>query len=223
MRHKDKEFEEARELRRQGASIRDISSRLSVAKSTVSVWVRDIELTEAQIAQLNDNARKAGVRGRERFASSMRLRRRIQLEQYKREAEAEYESLQYDPQFMLGLALYIGEGSKGDRSTLIVTNWNCRVIVRAIAFFERLGMSRERMRCKVMLHPSQDKEAAELFWSKATGIPLSQFANTYQAISPGSRGKRGQKWPHGGCQLSVSSFMLRCKINRWMELALETE
>jgi len=223
LKHKDKEYEEARILREQGCSIRDITAQLGVSKSTVSLWVRDIQLSEEQIEHLNANARLGSARGRERFTRAMQVRRQAMIARYRNEAEEAYATLSRDAQFMFGLALYIGEGSKGELSALIVTNWDSRVIVKAIEFFRRLGVPKERMRCKIMLHPSQDARAAERYWSEETGIPLTQFGNTYQAISPGSRGKRGQKWPHGGCQLSVSSVELRYKMNRWMELALHGE
>jgi len=38
--------------REEGASIRDIAQRVGVSKSSVSVWVRDIELTPKQHAAL---------------------------------------------------------------------------------------------------------------------------------------------------------------------------
>jgi transposase-like protein len=221
VKHKDKEYEQARSLRLMGASVRDIARQLSVAKSTVSIWVRDIKLTDEQIARLNAESRTLGTRGREKFTQTMQLKRQALVATLRRQAEEQYETLRSDPEFMFGLALYIGEGSKGGLSTLIITNWNPCVITQAIHFFEQLGMPRERMRCKIVLHPNQDVAAAETFWSHTTGLPLTQFARTYHSISPGSRGKRGQKWPHGGCRLSVSSVELRHKLNRWMELALQ--
>lgn len=42
---KTKEFNIARSLREDGVSIRDIAKRLSVSKSTVSGWCKDIVLT----------------------------------------------------------------------------------------------------------------------------------------------------------------------------------
>lgn len=222
MKHKDKEYEQARELRKQGASVREIARLLSVSKSTVSLWVRDIELTEEQITTLNANARAAGVPGRERFVRTIQAKRAALIAQYHKAADAEYETLRHGPTFMFGLALYIGEGSKGELSKLIITNWDYRVIAKGIEFFAMLGIARSRMRCKIMLHPMQSVSEAEAFWTEVTGIPLAQFSRTSQAISPSSRGKRGQKWPHGGCQLSVSSVELRHKINRWMERALES-
>jgi transposase-like protein len=39
----------ARQLRREGgASVKELARLLGVSKSTVSIWVRDIELTESQ-------------------------------------------------------------------------------------------------------------------------------------------------------------------------------
>jgi predicted transcriptional regulator len=45
---------EARHLRGEGMSVKDIALQLGVAKASVSVWVRDIALTDAQSATLRD-------------------------------------------------------------------------------------------------------------------------------------------------------------------------
>lgn len=45
---------EAIELRLQGKSIKDISRELGVAKSSVSVWVRNVELNDYQISNLKN-------------------------------------------------------------------------------------------------------------------------------------------------------------------------
>jgi transposase-like protein len=70
---KTEERELARKLRRgEGASIKEIARRIGVSPSSVSVWVRDIELTDNQRAVLRlhnriyDGQRRGG-----------RLRRRI--------------------------------------------------------------------------------------------------------------------------------------------------
>jgi transposase len=38
----------ARKLRSEGLSVREIETRLGVARSSVSLWVRDVELSDAQ-------------------------------------------------------------------------------------------------------------------------------------------------------------------------------
>lgn len=43
----------ARALRQQGYSINEITAKLGVAKSSVSIWVRDIKLTHNQASRLS--------------------------------------------------------------------------------------------------------------------------------------------------------------------------
>lgn len=47
--------EHARQLRAQGVSVIQITEQLGVSKGSVSVWVRDIQLTIAQIETLKQN------------------------------------------------------------------------------------------------------------------------------------------------------------------------
>jgi transposase len=44
--------DEARNMRREGASIREIEQRLGVARSSVSRWVSGVQLTPQQLAEL---------------------------------------------------------------------------------------------------------------------------------------------------------------------------
>jgi IS30 family transposase len=55
------EREMARKLRREWLSMRQIERSLGVARSTVSLWVREIELTDHQREELQ--ARGASARG----------------------------------------------------------------------------------------------------------------------------------------------------------------
>ena len=219
MKHKDKEYEQARSLRFQGYSIREICRLVPAAKGTISVWVRDISLSQEQLQRLDGNR----ARGRE-LARATRLRKREErIARYYREAEAEYERLRHDPRFMFGLALYIGEGYKGVNPEIDFINWNYQVVLKALDFFLMIGVPKSGIKCRITLHPAQNRVEAEAFWSRVLGIPPSQFTPTYQAISPGSRGKRGQKWPHGGCTLRAYRTDLKHKLDKWIQLALDRE
>src|SRR5688572_3496121 len=50
--HKPGAREEARRLRQQGMAIKRIAKQLSVSQSSVSIWVRDIVLSDEQMAAL---------------------------------------------------------------------------------------------------------------------------------------------------------------------------
>src|SRR5437868_4690128 len=106
---KTQEKTEARELRKQGLSINDICRRLGVAKSSVSLWVRDIQLTEEQIERLNQEM----IRNRQRFSYLSRCggANKNKEEAEKRHAlfeQAGRERARTDERFRLICALYWG-------------------------------------------------------------------------------------------------------------------
>jgi len=59
------ERDTARKLRREGLSMRQIERRPGVARSTVSLWVREIELTDHQREELRRHGVSARTRGRQ--------------------------------------------------------------------------------------------------------------------------------------------------------------
>ena len=77
------EREQARALRREGQSIKEISHALNVSKGSVSVWVRDIVLTESQTQALYNRRAMSAAQGRGARGVSdkyMKLRYQYQLE-----------------------------------------------------------------------------------------------------------------------------------------------
>lgn len=76
---KPEKREEARRLRREeGLPITEICQRLGVSKGSVSLWVRDIELTPAQQEELHRQhyAYRAQLRGKTAVAAKYRELRR---------------------------------------------------------------------------------------------------------------------------------------------------
>lgn len=51
-------------MRKEGWSLKDIAGSLGVSKSTVSLWCRDIILTEEQARLLKEGNIKGGMKGR---------------------------------------------------------------------------------------------------------------------------------------------------------------
>ena len=115
---KAKEKQEARSLRQEcGWPLNKISTHLGVAKSSVSLWVRDIELTNAQLEELKNNHRYTD--GRHKGA----LRKReIHLEERKKFQEfGRLKALEKDTFHQAGCMLYWAEGSKS-KNMLDFTN-----------------------------------------------------------------------------------------------------
>ncbi len=210
------EKQRARELRTQGWSYNAILQEVSVSKSTLSLWLRDIPLTDEQITALSDKFRA----GREKFIHKMRIRRDDRWAEYHREAEEEYTTFSQDPAFMFGLALYIGEGTKSDENAVCLTNCDPRVICKAREFFLKIGVPYASLRGAVHLHPGLSVEAAEAYWREITGLPEGQFHRTSVSVSRASTGKKGNIQPYGTFQLSATHTKTRQKLSCWMTLAL---
>jgi hypothetical protein len=98
----------ARELRAQAWTLQEIADELGVAKSSVSVWVRDVDF--------DATSRRSTVTRRRPRGSDHPLRRRklAQLEQLRKEGLERIGTLS-DREFLVaGLGLYAGDGGKGD-------------------------------------------------------------------------------------------------------------
>lgn len=86
---KTEQRELARRLRKQeGASIKEIARRVGAAQSSISRWVRDVELSEAQKAALIRRAYEGHLKGRTMRSALRRDARRLAQEEGRELARA---------------------------------------------------------------------------------------------------------------------------------------
>ncbi len=212
---KRKEKEAAIALRLKGLSFRDIEKIVPVSRGTLSVWLKHIRLTDEQLASISDRA----TLGRERWARSTQDARRDRWDSYRRAAEVEWEVLKNNPSFMFGLALYVGEGTKG-RGEVSLANCDMRVQCAFLEFLGLLGYDRNRVTPQIYFHEGDDVETAVSKWSSALALPKDKF-RVYYAQPRSSQGKRVRMQPFGTCTIKLRrSTEASLKMERWMELAL---
>lgn len=202
---KTAERAEARRLRRnEGRSVKEIARLVGVSRSTVSLWVRDIELTPEQHAVLL--ARNPSYNGQRNGSAANaergRLRRRsFQLQGRRRIRRPE-------PLYVAGCMLYWAEGDKG-RWTVALSNSDPEVI-RLFARFLRecFDVPDERMRIYCHLfadHVSRQREV-EQFWLDVAGLPATCLRkSSVNRYSRSSQRKRTNRLPYGTCKLVVHS------------------
>lgn len=172
----------AQELRRQGNSVGQIAKDLKVAKSSVSWWVRDIALTEIQIALLKTREIRGRERGRFKTMEIMRERRMKYIEEFDKAGFRRLSNLTKNEFFVLGLGLYWAEGGKTIRNRRVEF---CNSDPMMIKFLLRwllycFNVPKENLRCVVginQIHTSRE-EIVKKYWSETTGIPLDQFRKT---------------------------------------------
>lgn len=167
----------ARELRRCGESIGDIRRKLGVAKSSVSVWCRDIVLTDEQVEKLVEKDRKAGAYARMRAAESLRMERVKREAELRRCGEDKVEQISEKGLLEIGLSMYWAEGSKKDRIVSLI-NSDPLIIQLFIRWLQVcFGVRRERLIAVISINESHTSRLVEVqqYWMLMTGLEESQF------------------------------------------------
>jgi transposase-like protein len=115
---RDKEQKEAKRLRKEfGYSIKEIAQELNVAKSSVSLWVRNIPLTEGQKEALekrvkaNQSVFVQRYSSRHLWGNTYVRAKHLKIRKKYQEEGRKIAGLK-NPLFYMGCGLYWGEGSK---------------------------------------------------------------------------------------------------------------
>lgn len=192
---------EARELRQQGYSLNEIKTLLNVSKSSVSFWVRDI--------QLNDDQKKR-LTGKGLLISAVEKRRftRLAGEQIKREsvineAMGEIGKISDRELWLVGIMLYWAEGRKKNRGVVQFTNSDPEMIKLMMVFFRKIcKVQKNKFRGQIPIHPHLDYKKAEKYWSTISGISIEKFYKTYRNINRASTNKK-DTLPYGTFDICV--------------------
>ena len=206
MRKKEKERLEAIRLRGLGVTVPEIAKRLKVSKSSVSMWTRDVELTEAQLENIEENkraklmAQKAGSQAvREKF-----LKMRIAFQEDGREKAREGRRLH-----MIGCMLYWAEGAK-TRNNINFVNSDPQMMLVWMRFLRKeLHVSDDRVRVHIHVHDEANIPPAEDYWPKLLGLPMSCLGKTM--VKKGSD-TRHNTLTYGVCSVRVYSTELAMHV-----------
>lgn len=138
-----REKEKALELRRMGYTYNEILKEVPVAKSSLSLWLKDLPLTDREKEYLKSRRDSNISRGRIKAATSNRVNRLEREKLTAKEAEQEFEKRRWDPLFLVGVALYWAGGSKSNTQVQF-TNSNPEIIEVFILWLEKfINLKRE--------------------------------------------------------------------------------
>lgn len=178
MRKKVQEKEEALRLRRQGYSYRDILEQIPVAKSTLSAWLKDMPLTQAEKVSIKNKRSENVTKGRIRAAATHRQKRIATEKQRYAQAQREFECFSSEPFFHTGIGLYWAEGAK--RNSFFAFSNSDPAMVRLMVYWVReyLGVSISDIMARLYVHAPYAHEQLEQFWAQQADIPLENFRKT---------------------------------------------
>lgn len=222
MQTKKAEKEKAIALRKSGFSYSEILKEVKVAKSTLSLWLKEVKLSKPQKQTLTQKKRDAALRGAKR-----RKEQRIELsEKIKRDAMEEIGKIDSETIKLLGAFLYWAEGNKQKEYNVSVGVKLGNSDPVMIRFFykwlmEVCGVSKEQIHFELYIHENADVSQAKKFWSQF--IPVGEknlLPVRWKKNKFGSRRKNVGKNYNGVIRINVRrSTNLNRKIMAWVEKA----
>src|SRR5262245_380298 len=180
--------EKARQLRQEGRSVNEIAQMLNVAKSSVSLWVRDVELTGEQKQALVDRhrffaAKNAGARANRNRSKDVRLAY---------QEAGRIRASENRPLHIAGCMLFWAEGAKGKNGVYFV-NGDPNMMRFFTRFLkEEMGIKKEEFNLRIHCHTSDPDEMRriEKYWADLLELPLSSIRKTYTIQGTSSKPHR---------------------------------
>jgi transcriptional regulator with XRE-family HTH domain len=201
---KTAERAEARRLRRiEGLSMKEIAGRLGVSTSSVSLWVRDIELSDHQhrnLLALNPAYNRQRM-GQKAWAEHCRRARRTAQDEGRETAQRR------EPLHVAGCMLYWAEGAK-TRNVVRLSNSDPELVKAFVKFLRTYFDLRDediRVTCNLFADHADAQYEIEQFWLDTLELKrVSLCKSTVNIYSRHTTRKRMNKLPYGTCRVGVS-------------------
>lgn len=223
---KSQERLSAREMRQKGESIREIAKKLDISKSSISLWCRDIVLSEEQVKKLVKKDIVGGIKGRIKAWEWHRVEKRNRVERFHQIGYKQVERINKNELFLLGLALYWSEGSKNDGRVLL-TNSDPDMIKLYIVWINKyFGIKSHQITCRVTINElhKDRREEIEKYWVSVVGLPITQFTKTTMIHSKLTKVYENRKTYYGVLAVHVQkstnlSYQIMGSIDRLREIS----
>lgn len=215
--------EKAIQLRNEGYSYGMIREKLGISKSTLSDWLGRVPfIPNKEVIKRVGNARlKSGL-----FKHRLKFEN---IENMKREARNEIGMLSQRDLFMLGIALYLGEGSKSQEEVRMVNSDPLVIKLFMKWLKEFCDIKDTHFRIAIHGYPDHNIDKLIRFWSKELNIPAKQFNKTSIDIRQNKSIYKKRKLPYGtahiyvrgGGTLNHGVKSLHRKIMGWIETSVQ--
>lgn len=206
--------EHVRSLRQKGLSYSEIRAKIPLAKSTISEWCKDIELTKRQLLRLSQLKVKGSYVGSLKGSKTNQEKRAKEIDQIKNVAKSEAPFLLEDKFWLAGLMLYWAEGNKTKKVGF--SNSDPSLIGFMIEWFRRYSNIDDlRFKPHMSLHSGQNEDEIKKFWSKVTKLPIEQFGKSF--IKKEGTGHRKNILYKGTFRIDICCSNFLYRILGWVE------
>ena len=169
---------QAEAMRREGRSYREIREVVGVSKGTLSLWLRDVPLTEEQQQELARRTPAAATRRAQAIRAGAVLRRA----QIVADARGQITRLGESELFVAGVVAYWAEGAKnkpwrtGERVAFL--NSDPAMITLFLRWLALVGVDEDRLQFRIQIHESADVPGALRFWAQVVEAAPEMFDRT---------------------------------------------
>jgi len=219
---KEREKELAIKLRRQGRTYREILMDVQVAKSTLSLWLREVGLSKSQKQRITQKRLRAGLRG-----AMVKKQQRIDSTNIiKASAKRDVKHISKRELWLIGVALYWAEGDKektwSKSSMLRFGNSDPNMVKVYIKWLlSILSVDRSQINFRIALHTNNKHRLLEIekYWLNVTGFSKKYFQRvTYKKHNPKTNRKNIEANYFGLLNVNVKrSTALNRKVAGWVE------
>jgi len=213
------EKNKAIELRKSGHSYKEIMQLVRVGKSTLSGWLKNIDMTQEQVKNLENRLKDIQNNGRLKSASVHRTKRLEREKNSLMEARVTFNKFVSHTLFIPGVILYWAEGSKRTNVFQFINSdpHMVRLMLKWIGLF--MGVDKSELRYRLFMHESYRNENCEGFWAGFLGVPESLFQKTILKPTPHKVKKNPS---YKGCfRVTIGKKVNLLKVLAWQKLLLE--
>ena len=206
----------ARKLRLTGLSYKEIRKIVPVAKSTLSLWLKDVPLTPDQRDRLYTKQIQILSRG----ASSQKERRVRQVAEIIENGIREIlQPISSDALKLFGAALYWAEGSKG--KSFEMTNSDPRLILFMVRWIESIFQIKPNcLKAHLNIYSQQNDHDLKRFWSDLTKIPFENFGKTF--VKPANKGYKKNNLYYGTIKVYIPKGTdMKHRVYGWTRAVLQ--
>lgn len=186
---KIKQKELAIKLRLRGYSINEIYLKTGIAKSTASLWVRNVRLSSAAKTRL----KKRSEGGRKRGIVTNKIKKDIIVNNIIKNVvdSINFVELSNSAKKLLAAMLYWCEGAKSQSSVSLINSDPLLIKTFLTLLRSSFNLDERKFRVILHLHPYHKQSRQTKFWSSVTKIPESRFLKPYIKVNSGKNIKVG--------------------------------
>lgn len=209
-------------FRKKGLTYNEILKRVPVAKSTLSLWLREVGLAKRQRQRLTEKRKAAQLRG----GAARRKQRLDAISAILKSSGLDIGTLNKKELWMIGVALYWAEGGKekmyANAIGIDFSNTDPKMIHFFIQWLTKCcNIPTSRIYAHLYIHEYQRSNAdkAVKYWSSSGGLSTSQVTGVYfKRHNPKSNRHNYNEKYYGTLRVRVkrSSELVR-KIQGWVE------